>query len=83
MLLRGPSSLGDTLPCFCVAPQVGVMESHAFAWPLDLGCWTPTLLRGPLSWGHGVPTFCVAPRVWVMDSHALAWPLEQQLKQRA
>ena len=44
-LWRGPSSWGD-----------GVMDSHAFAWPLELRC--------------GFARFGVAPQVGVMDSHA-------------
>ena len=44
-----------------VAPRVGDTDSHAFAWPLELGIWTPTLWRGPLSWGYGLPRFGVAP----------------------
>ena len=52
----------DGLPCFAVAPRVGVMDSHTSAWPWSL---------------HDGPAhFSVAPRFRVMDSHALAWPLE-------
>ena len=60
-LWRGPSSWGYGLPRFCVAPRVGDKDSHAFAWPLELGLRTPTLLRGPSSWGYGLRRFCVAP----------------------
>ena len=39
------------------------MDSHAQAWPLDLGLWAPTLWWGPFSWDDGPPRFGVAPRV--------------------
>ena len=38
------------------------MDSHALAWPLDVGLWTAK---------PGV-----AARVGVMESHASVWPLE-------
>ena len=41
------SNFGDCwdygLPHFCVAPQLGVMDSQASVWPLELGLWAPTL----------------------------------------
>ena len=33
------------------------MDSHASAWPLELGIRTPTLWRGLLVWGYGLPRF--------------------------
>ena len=60
----GPLSWGYGLPRFGVAPRVGDMDSHALAWPLELGIWTPTLWHGPLSWGYGLPHHmrCAFPR---------------------
>ena len=49
-----------------MAPRVGVKDSHALAWPLELGFRTPTL--------------AVARRVGVKDSHALPWPLKLGLR---
>ena len=55
-----PSSLGDGLLRLSVAPQVRVIDSHAW--------------RGPLSWGDGLQCFGVAPHVGVMDTNAFVWP---------
>ena len=47
------------------------MDSHAFAWPLELGIWTPMLQCCLSSWGYGLPRFGVAPRVGDTDSLGL------------
>ena len=39
------------------------MDSHALAWPLELGF---------MSWGYALPRCGVAPQVRLMDTHALA-----------
>ena len=63
-----------------MAPRVGVKDSHALAWPLELGLRIPTLCRGPSSWGQGLTRFSVARRVGVKDSHTLSSPLELGLR---
>ena len=67
---------------YCVLSFFLVSLSHALAWPLELGIWTPTLWRGPSSWGYGLPRFGVAPQVGDTDSHALVWPLELGIRTR-
>ena len=49
-----------------MAPRVGVKDSQALPWPIQLGL--------------GIPTLAVAPPVGVKDYHALPWPLELGLK---
>ena len=65
---------GDGFPCFGVAPQIGVMDSDASVWPLEVGLWTPTLQCGPWSWSDGLPCFGVAPQVGMLNSHASGGP---------
>ena len=62
------------------APGVGVMDSHALVWPVQLGLWTPTLRCRSSSWGDGLPRFGVALAIQVMDLHALVWPLKLGLR---
>ena len=45
------------LPRSTVAPRVEVKDSHALAWPLELGLRTPMLWRGPSSWGYVSESF--------------------------
>ena len=60
MLPCSPSSWGGGVPRFGVASRVGVMDSHASVWPLELEWWTPTLQCGRSSWGGGLPRFALA-----------------------
>ena len=50
-----------------MAPQVGIMSSHALLWPLELGLRTPTLCCSLSSWCDGLPCLGVVPGVGVIS----------------
>ena len=79
-LRRGPLSWGFGLRCYGVAPGVGVMESHALVWPLELGVMEPCFSVWPLDLGLGTRTLWCGPSSWGCDSPASVWSVELGLK---